>query len=215
MATTRRRSAAALAALATTLALGVAGCGDGDDDSSDGSGSSEPDTSRGTDAAEDTDGADDSGGPIAPPQIRRVLETSERPAAPSDPTASPLPSDCAAVAQGPLDPAAEGVACDEDGVVYRLGPAEITGGVEDAEAESDKNGGWLVMIELDDEAAATFEDLTTELAGTQQQMAIVSEAVVISAPIIQGAITDGKVQIAGDFTQDEARALADALEGDG
>ena len=163
MATTRKGSAA-LATLAVTVALGLAGCGDDSDRDADRDASSNVDDRDDTDAPTDT--------PPDPMQIRRVLETSEGPSAPSDPSATPLPSDCTAVAQGQLEAAVEAVACDEDGVVYRLGPAEIEGGVEDAEAESDDNGGWLVMIEFDRDASATFADLTTELAGTEQYLPV-------------------------------------------
>lgn len=208
MTPTRRRSAAAFAALAMTALVGLAGCGD---DSDDGGGDADRDRETATDTSS-SEVTDDTGDQIAPMQLRRVLQSSASPASSSSPT-TPLPSDCAAP-QGQPAPGAEAIACDSDGVVYRLGPAEIEGGVDDASAESDNAGGWLVLIEFDDATATSFASLTTELAGTQQQLAIVSEGAVVSAPTIQTAIADGKVQIAGDFTEDEAEQLADALEGD-
>ena len=137
--------------------------------------------------------------PAEPVQVRRVLEPSTAPCPPS-------------VAQPAADEVA--VACDADGAAYRLAAAEIVGGVDDAEAARSPDGtGWSVTVVLDDAASTTFEGITRELVGTEQQLAIVSGGTIVSAPVIQSAITDGRVQITGDLTRDEATALADALEG--
>ena len=99
-------------------------------------------------------------------------------------------------------------------MLFRSAAAEIVGGVDDAEAARSPDGtGWSVTVVLDDAASTTFEGITRELVGTEQQLAIVSGGTIVSAPVIQSAITDGRVQITGDLTRDEATALADALEG--
>ncbi|GAA1503498.1 SecDF P1 head subdomain-containing protein [Nocardioides humi] len=188
--------------LATALTLALAACGDGDD-------ADARDDGNGGPVAEPTSPA---GTPAEPVQFRRVLESTASPAATPAPT--PLPADCGGLPAEQPEPTAEAIACDGEGMVYRLGPAEIVGGVDDAEVGAGPSGGWTVMLELDDEATAAFADLTAELVGTGQQLAVLSGGTVISAPIIQTAITEGKVQIAGDFDQDAAQELADALEGD-
>jgi preprotein translocase subunit SecD len=155
----------------------------------------------GGDDGDDSDDSErgDGGTPAEPVQFRRVLEQTTD--ACPDPAVQP-------------DPAAEAIACDDEGTAHRLAPAEIVGGVDDAEAAmSPDGGGWTVAVELDDEATTTFEAITRELVGTQQQVAIVTGGRIVTAPVIQSAITDGKVQIAGDLDRDEAEALADALEG--
>lgn len=174
---------------AATVVLALAACGDGDDGD---------DHERGDGGSSQTDSDDDSGTPAEPVQFRRVLEQTTD--ACPDPAVQP-------------DPAAEAVACDSDGVAYRLAPADIVGGVDDAEAATGQDGGWTVNIELDDEATTAFADLTGDLAATESQVALVSGGRVVAAPTIQGSITDGRVQIYGDFDRSEAEALADTLEG--
>ena len=101
---------------------------------------------------------------------------------------------------------------DDDGVVYRLGPAigDMTRfeqvGVEEAEY-----GGWVVTIVLGAEDAQAFGQWTADNVG--KQLAIVVDDVVVSAPTIQAAIPGGTVQITGPFTREEAEELADAIVG--
>lgn len=176
--------------LLATLALALTGCS-GDSDRT----ASDPVT---TPSGSPTDGPSTDASPADPLQVRRVLEASE--------------GECPEPVQP--EPAAEAVLCDADGRSYRLGPAEIVDGIDDAVAGTDLAGGaWLVTIELDDEATATFADLTRELTGTDRQFALVLDGEVLTAPVVQSVITDGRLQIAGDFTEPEARALAEALDG--
>ncbi|WP_182377925.1 hypothetical protein [Nocardioides sp. WS12] len=140
-----------------------------------------------------------------PLQFRRVLE-------PGD-----LPEDCSTVpghgSAAQPDSTAEVIACDDDGVVYRLSPAEIVGGVERATAGLSPQGvGWIVTFELDNDAAKAFEAISTELSGTGKQFAVLFDNAVLSAPVVQTAITDGRLQITGDFTRAEAEELADGLK---
>ena len=80
---------------------------------------------------------------------------------------------------------------DEEGVLYRLKPATLTGDiVTDAEAVSDPTTGlgWQVSIEMDDEGSAGWAAFTAELAclrdegeQTKSQVAIVLDGRVESA----------------------------------
>lgn len=67
---------------------------------------------------------------------------------------------------------------------------------------------WQIAFSMTSEGSQIFYDHTSTHIG--QQMAIVLDGVVLSAPVIQAAISrDGT--ITGDFTADEARALANQL----
>ncbi len=95
-------------------------------------------------------------------------------------------------------------------LLYRLGPAEVVGAdVDDARAEFDQTGtSWMVTLELTGSGTRAFADVTTRLATEQKQLAIVLDRRVESAPSVQQAITDGRAQITGQFTEQEAKDLA-------
>lgn len=71
---------------------------------------------------------------------------------------------------------------------------------------SQQTGSPEVAIEFTSEGAKKFSDTTTRLVG--KQLAIFLDALPITAPVVQVAITDGKAVITGSFTKDAARALA-------
>lgn len=70
-------------------------------------------------------------------------------------------------------------------------------------------GGYAVSFELTDTGAQVFKDFTTNNVG--KFLAIVLDKKVISCPQIDSAIPDGKGQISGSFTSDEANNLAVTL----
>ncbi|WP_461007447.1 SecDF P1 head subdomain-containing protein [Streptomyces capparidis] len=120
--------------------------------------------------------------------------------------------DCAAP-PGPAAKNDKALACAEDGTGYWLEPAAL--GEEDvtaAKSRYDQNGGgWLVDMELTDRGGARFAELSGDLAARQppgNQMAIVLDGHVLSAPAVQQRIEGGRVQIAGSLTRDEAEELA-------
>jgi len=69
-----------------------------------------------------------------------------------------------------------------------------------------QTGEFAVAFELKDEGAKVFRDFTTNHVG--DQLAIVVDKRVISAPSIQEPITDGKGNISGNFTSETANDLA-------
>jgi preprotein translocase subunit SecD len=111
---------------------------------------------------------------------------------------------------------------DQDQVKYLLGPVEVKGqNISDASAglvqssQGVTTGQWAVNIVFDSTGTKQFADVTTRLVsltGAQNQFAIVLDGKVISAPTTQAAITDGKPQITGNFTETSAKALADQLK---
>lgn len=202
--------------VAATLALALSACGGGDDGDAADKGGSTTDkntssTSPSDDASAGTTASDDaSAAPSGPVQFRRVIEATGIPADGAE--TAPLPEDCSDVPAGQPKPAAESIACDESGIVYRLAPAEITGGVATAEAEKPANlTDWVVALSFDAKATPAFGTMTRELAGTNKLLAIVLDGQVISAPTIQDAVEDGRVQIGGTFTQDQAEKIAAQL----
>lgn len=72
----------------------------------------------------------------------------------------------------------------------------------------DERGGWMILFQLDAASGRRFGEITE--AHMYENMAIVVDGVVESAPQIRGRITtDG--QITGSFTQEEAHDLSIAL----
>ncbi|WP_051281349.1 protein translocase subunit SecD [Actinomyces slackii] len=123
---------------------------------------------------------------------------------------------------------------------YILGPAEITGTELDNAAsglETTSQGGttnrWVVSLEFDSAGTKKFSSLSGRLIGfrdssgaaamggaaspdaAKAQFAIVLDGLTIMAsgfnPEVTTAITDGRVQISGDFTQNQANTLANQL----
>jgi len=64
----------------------------------------------------------------------------------------------------------------------------------------------LVLLQFNDEGSKIFEDLTSRNVG--KPLAIYIDGLPISAPVVQEVISGGRAQITGDFTIDEAKALA-------
>jgi len=115
------------------------------------------------------------------------------------------------------------VTCEQDSTVkYILGPVEVAGErIADARSGliSSSTGvtsnGWCVFIEFDADGPQQFRTVTerlVSLVGVQNQFAIVLDGRVISAPRTISAITDGRPQISGNFTEESAKALADQLK---
>jgi preprotein translocase subunit SecD len=103
---------------------------------------------------------------------------------------------------------------------YELSPARLIGGIKNAAASLDPGDGsvcgqanagqWCIDFTLTGDAAKTFGDLTTSLSG--RQLAIVLDRRVQSAPTVNTPITDGRGQITGSFTEQEAKDLAVVLK---
>jgi preprotein translocase subunit SecD len=106
---------------------------------------------------------------------------------------------------------------DEAGNRFRLGPSVIAGG-DIVEANAVLGGAtgseWTVSFRLSGDASARFADATTRavsLPPPQNQIAIVVDRAIISAPTVQNPITGGTGDITGGFSEEEARDLATVL----
>ncbi|WP_312854788.1 protein translocase subunit SecD [Agromyces agglutinans] len=117
------------------------------------------------------------------------------------------------------------VTCDlTRSVKYLLGPVEVSGeNITDASAglvqtsSGASTGQWAVNIVFDAEGTEDFAAVSTRLFGLKDQpprdqFAFVLDGGVLSAPSMNGIITDGKPQITGQFGQADSQALADQLK---
>ena len=111
------------------------------------------------------------------------------------------------------------VSCNRNGSTkYILGPAQVLGNmISKASAAIDQQGssGWYVLLNFNGEGTKKFGDVTsaiTNLTAPQNQLAIVLDGLVVSAPRIIQAITAGNAQITGNFTQADASNLANVLK---
>lgn len=85
--------------------------------------------------------------------------------------------------------------------------------VESAEARvyqgDDGNSQYVVSLEFTEEGKQKFGEITQEYVG--QTISIWMDDIMISAPNVNSAITDGKAQIEGTFTATEATDLANKI----
>ena len=109
---------------------------------------------------------------------------------------------------------------------YLLGPVEASGeNIVDATngmvttQTGASTGQWAVNIQFDDQGTEDFAKVSTRLFGLQgegasprDQFAFVLDGAVLTAPQMNGAITDGRPQITGSFTQESSKSLADQLK---
>lgn len=174
-------------------------------------------------------------GQTAELRFRQVLATGAGASSVVDPTATPVAGvtpeinaqfasfDCTLAANrqgtGTDLPTQTIVACDRAGLTkYILGPAEVLGRqISEASAGIDTQSGsaWFVSLTFNSEGTSAFAAVTsrvTSLPEPNNQLAIVLDGLVVSAPRINEAIPSGTAQITGSFTQLEAKDLANVLK---
>ena len=78
--------------------------------------------------------------------------------------------------------------------------------------ESEVSANYAVDLVLDSEGTKAFAEKTKELAPTKGKIAILLDGVVQSAPAVQSEIPNGRVQITGNYTLDEANNLVTILQ---
>jgi preprotein translocase subunit SecD len=126
------------------------------------------------------------------------------------------------------DPTAQVVSC-SSGTKYALGVAavlgqEVTGAVA---SPGQPPGQWVVALTVNSAGASAFGALTTHLYNTYHsgfttgnqndmvldQAAVVLDGTVLSAPLIDGPIAGGHLEISGSFTRAAVGELAAELQG--
>ncbi len=122
---------------------------------------------------------------------------------------------------------AQTVSCDDSGTKYLLAPAKVIGeDVTGATAQYSTTNQWQVVLTFNGKGTSAFGSLTEYLYNTyysgaqggnqndavNDQVAIVLDGGVVSAPEIQSSIPGGTAQITGSFTQADATNLANVLK---
>ena len=80
-----------------------------------------------------------------------------------------------------------------------------TAALASAEAKNEA-GGWVIAVELTAAGSQRFEEVTTRFL--DQRLAILINGKARCAPVVRSAITGGSFEIAGNFTEEEVKALA-------
>ncbi|MGP3916223.1 protein translocase subunit SecD [Nonomuraea sp. 10N515B] len=116
------------------------------------------------------------------------------------------------------DPKKQFAACDADGSAkYVLDVARVVGTDIDTASAGIRQGTteWIVQLDFKSKGAGEWGKLTTEAYNSQaprNQVAVVLDGVVITAPNIISPIPGGRAEITGGFTQASATTLADQLK---
>ncbi|MEU8136646.1 protein translocase subunit SecD [Streptodolium elevatio] len=124
------------------------------------------------------------------------------------------------------DPAQPTVACDKDInketqtiEKYILGPAAIDGtDLSSSQAQlpgAGQVGGWEVALNFDGTGTDKFTKITGELASSQyptNRFAVELDGAVVVAPTVSQELPGGQAVITGDFSQKEAKSLANVLK---
>ncbi|HEX6954129.1 MAG TPA: protein translocase subunit SecD [Agromyces sp.] len=136
--------------------------------------------------------------------------------------------DCAAIDESGANvaPADEPlVTCDSSRTIkYLLGPVEVSGedivdatnGMVQTQTGA-TTGQWAVNIVFNERGAEQFAEVSQRLFALngqtpRDQFAFVLDGAVLSAPQMNGVITDGRPQVTGSFDQESSKALADQLK---
>ena len=86
-----------------------------------------------------------------------------------------------------------------------------------AEAATDRLGfGWVINLQFNNRGAEIFSDLTRRISTTEEQLtkriAIIMDEQLLLAPVARSWIRDGRTQISGNFSREEAQTRAIQLE---
>ncbi len=87
--------------------------------------------------------------------------------------------------------------------------APVDGAVESAKINYDELGRVVVDMQMDSKGAKEWKTLTEKNVG--KPVAITLDNRVYTAPNVVGAIPNGRTQISGNFSQEEAKELVDVL----
>lgn len=104
-------------------------------------------------------------------------------------------------------------------ILALFGPAELTSDdLRDAFVEPSMTEGiWQIVMELDEQGAETFAEMTQAVAGTGRSVGIFLDGVLINAPTVpvtyaETGITGGNVVISGAFREEQAAELVSQLK---
>ncbi|NBO46754.1 MAG: protein translocase subunit SecD [Actinobacteria bacterium] len=119
----------------------------------------------------------------------------------------------------PVDPTKYVATCDREGAQkFVLAPARVLGtqiSKAAPELPTQGVGSWQVALTLNGKGATDFATVTSEItknAAPKNQLGIVLDGMVFSAPSVNEAILGGRAVISGNFTQKTATDLANVLK---
>ena len=96
-----------------------------------------------------------------------------------------------------------------DGSYVESAKAGVISSGQSKSSSSSGGAQYVVDLTLTSEGAEKFKDITTQYNG--QTVSIWMDDIMLSAPTVQAIISDGKAQISGDFTAEEATSLANKI----
>ena len=115
-----------------------------------------------------------------------------------------------------FEPPIDLIGCSSDEQeIYLLGVSELDGNSIKRAKPSSGEFSWYVTIDFDDIGTKRFAEFTrrvTTLPSPNNQIAITSGNLVITAPVINEEISAGSAQITGDFSARQARDLSKAIK---
>ena len=119
----------------------------------------------------------------------------------------------------PVDPTKYVATCDREGAQkFILAPARVLGtqiSKAAPELPTQGAGAWQVALTLNGKGASDFAAVTSEItknSSPKNQLGIVLDGMVFSAPSVNEAILGGRAVITGTFTQKTATDLANVLK---
>ncbi len=103
---------------------------------------------------------------------------------------------------------------DDQGQKYLLSSAMIEGtDLKSASAQvPQQQVNWVVSLAFNGSGTEEFTKISRALYQTNNQFAVVLDGQVLSAPTMNGLITNGQAQIEGNFTEESAQSLATSLK---
>ena len=103
--------------------------------------------------------------------------------------------------------------------VYKLGPVEVSGAeIVSVSAKPAPGGssGWVIVLKASEAGKTGIADITRRLSGKrppENELAVVVDGRVVTAPTVQEPITAGELQISGTFDQAAAHDLVARITG--
>ena len=98
---------------------------------------------------------------------------------------------------------------------YTLGDGMTITKMKSVEMRAENGNGWVVEFDLRPEDTGRLSTLTGQLVREQSprnQLAMVSNGRVISAPEVQDPIADGKLMLSGNFSRAEAERYVNLFD---
>lgn len=81
-----------------------------------------------------------------------------------------------------------------------------------ADINSEAGGAYVVSLTMNGDGAKNWREMTRKAVSENREAAILLDGEVVSAPSVQSEISDGRTQITGNFSSQEAQDLSNILQ---